>query len=292
MYVVYMDILFLINVIMNSIIFCIVTMILNKHIKVMRLIIGSIIGALLYCMLIVFPVLQGLPYGVYTLTIPILSILYIYKPLDLKAFIKIYLICTGVAFLIGGATFSLWYVVGYNQPLYAVSIFYMLSIGLLVGGCIYLSFYMLRRRLIMPLFEYDIEIKCKDKEIHLKSILDTGNCLYTPISHRPVVVITYDAFKQLLTSEEKEVIESCHYNVQEMLKYNEHGPKYIIPFNSIGCESGMLWGMEVDEMNICKTHFKRHIPKCIVGIAFGPLFSDQAYKALLHPDFIMNEGEE
>ena len=86
MYVLYIDILFIINWSMNVLIFYCLTLVMNKKIKHWRIIIAGMIAALLYCMLVILPILQSIPHWIYALFIPTLPILYLYKPDKIKAF--------------------------------------------------------------------------------------------------------------------------------------------------------------------------------------------------------------
>ncbi|WP_069997560.1 sigma-E processing peptidase SpoIIGA [Cellulosilyticum sp. I15G10I2] len=288
MYVVYIDILFLINIVMDMMVFYTATMILNKSIGKVRIFIASIIAALIYCMLVCVPILQSIPYVLYALFVPTLSILYLYRPRHLKEFAKIYLVCMGVACTIGGATFTTWFMVKDKTPIHTISIFWLIIIALGITLIIYISFNKIRKRMILPLFEYDIKIKNTDKEVWIKSILDTGNCLYTPIGHKPVIVVTYDALKELFTDKQILVLSKYKNNVLELAYSSDFMPSYIIPFNSVGCKLGILLGIEVDQVNIYKNHFKKSVDKCIVAISFNNIFNDKSYNALLHPDFILN----
>ena len=288
MYVIYIDIIFLINIFMDLMIFYIASMVLNRPTKFMRMIIGSIMAALIYCMILYMPILQSLPNLLLALLIPALPILYMYKPLQIKEFFKIYLVCTGVAFILGGTTFSLWYLVCPDAGVHTMSVVWLIAIGFGVGISIYLSFHSIRKRFILPLFEYDIKIIHKHKEIVVKSILDTGNCLYTPLGNRPVIVVTYDALRGLFTNEQESIISEYKDNLLELITTGALEPSYIIPFNSVGCKSGMLLGIEVDKVYIRRDHFEKHVDKCIIAISFHDIFNDKTYHALLHPDFILN----
>lgn len=287
-YVVYLDILFLINIVMDIMIFYIAAMVLNKVVGVWRIISGSLVASLLACLLIGVPWLQRIPYPIYTLFIPVVPIIMIYKPMQIKAFLKVYIVCIGIAMLIGGATFSTWYMLGYTTAINSINIIGLLSIGLIIGAVFYFSFDKIRKRLILPAFEYDITITYADKKVYIKSILDTGNCLYTPMGHKAVIVVTYEALKELFTDEQEVVINKYKNDILELLCTNIFESSYIIPFNSVGCKAGMLLGIEVDQVSLYKNNFEKKVEKCIVGITFNNIFHDQAYKALLHPDFILN----
>lgn len=289
-YVLYMDILFLINFVMDSIIFWITTMLLNQTVYLRKILIGGGLAALIYCMLFSNPILQRLPYSISGLIVPVIPILYLYQPTHLKKFIKYYIISMGVAALIGGLSFTLWYQFQYYIPNYKLTLSYIIVISLSVGIIIYLSFYAIRKRFVMPHFEYDLEIHYDGKVECIPALLDTGNMLYTPMGHKPVLVVTYDVMKNILNAEECKRIESCRNDIEKMLVIDE-GPKYIIPFHSMGCEKGLLWGVMSECIILHKGVFKKQIPKCVIGIAFDKLSNSRMYKALIHPDFIVNEGE-
>lgn len=288
MYVIYLDILFLMNLFIDMMIFYISTMILNQSISKFKIFIASLIAASINCALVCIPILQNIPQLVYACLIPTISILYLYRPLTIKIFFKIYLICMGVACIIGGATFTIWFMFRGDDSFYMISSIYVIGIALVITCFVYLSFTSIRRRMILPFFEYEITIKHVNQEVCVKSLLDTGNCLYTPIGHKPVIVVTYDTLKTIFTYQQSLLLEEYQDNILEVISYDDFKSSYLIPFESVGCQIGMLLGMEVEEVSICKNHFKKKVKGCIVAISFNHLFKDQSYQALLHPDFILN----
>jgi len=109
MYVIYLDVLYLINWIMNTFIFYCVSMILNRPIRWYKMLLTSAVAAMIYCMLIILPVLQKIPYGIYALVIPVPSILMLFSPKTYRQFFKQYAVSMGTAALFGGIVFSSWY---------------------------------------------------------------------------------------------------------------------------------------------------------------------------------------
>ena len=285
-----MDILFLINLVMDVITFLITTMILNKPLHLRRILIAGAQGALLYCMLLIYPVLQQCTNSLWALLVPILPIIYLYRPVNFKCFTKYYLMSTAVAAFIGGVSFTIWYRLQYYFPTYKPTLSYIIGIGILIGVITYCSFYAIRKRFFMPYLEYEIEIQYRGKVEKIPALLDTGNRLYTPISHRPVLVVTFEAIKALLSYKECQNIEMCQNDPKKILEMDE-GPRYIIPFHSMGCKDGLLWGIVSECVILYKSTFKRQLKECVIGIAFGDLCNDRDYKALLHPDFIINGGD-
>jgi len=294
-YVIYLDILFFINWMMNTFIFCCVSLMLNKHIKYTVTFLAGAIASLVYCMLPVMPLLQKIPYAIYALVIPIPSILILYKPNHYKLFFKEYILCMVSAALFGGVVFSSWYLInGASSEPSSVSILLLLGIGIVVVVCFYSGFYLLRRQFIFPAFEYTLTIHYKGKDICLQSLLDTGNLLYTPYKHEPVLVVEYDGIKSLLTNVEQETYEyfkkSNDKEIEEGIINGVYALEQLIPFNSVGCKNGFLWRVQVDQIEIQKYNKKIRVTPCIVGISSERLFSDRQFQALLHPEFILEEA--
>ncbi|PHV71095.1 hypothetical protein CS063_07125 [Sporanaerobium hydrogeniformans] len=291
MYVLYLDVLFFINWIMNSMVFLIATLMLNEPLQLRRLGLAGGMAAALYCLVVSVPFLQDIPALVYTLILPSLSILYLYKPRHITIFIKRWLLCQGLAFLLGGTTFSLWYMLGYKGNFEEISILYLLGIAGSVTLVIYMSFYSIRKHWILPHFEYRVKMLHQGRIGEFQAVVDTGNMLYTPFKHQAVSVVTYAAIESLLTEEEYLFVKN--YMGQKNWEELEQIPKGItlIPFNSVGCKSGFLIGIEMEEIYVYRHNKRQDFKRCIVGISPTSFFSDKAYNTLLHPEFIVDKGE-
>lgn len=295
MHVIYIDVLFAINWYMDVLIFYCVSLILNQRIKLRRLALAGILASLVYCMLIILPILQSIPYSFYTLFIPTIAILYLYKPQNLKTFIKLYGLCMIVSAIFGGMLFNIWYMFNHSsEKISSIGVVTLILVGLLITIIFYNSFYFIRRRFIFPSFEYEIKISNKEGCVEVKALLDTGNLLYTPITHEPVVVVEYESVKALLSEAQQieyETYRRCKENEMEEALISERcRPEILIPFKSVGCTAGYLWGIRVDEMDIRKVMAETKVPDCIIGISSESLFSDKQYSALLHPEFILEEA--
>lgn len=296
MYVVYLDILFIINWIMNTLIFLCVSLMLNKHIKYRYTILAGGLAALIYCMLLVIPVLQKIPYAMYALVIPIPSLLILYKPTHYKAFFKQYILSMFSSAIFGGMVFNLWYLTsGVTSRISSMSIFFLVAIGIGITTCFYTGFYFIRRQFIFPAFEYTLIIDYQGRDIKVQSLLDTGNLLYTPRRHEPVLVAEYDVMKPLLTESQKKAYENFRLATEDEIEAGIISGLYqveqLIPFNSVGCKSGFLWGIRVDGVQIQKYNQKVKVMPCMIGLSGERLFSDGQFHALLHPEFILEEEE-
>ena len=295
MQVIYLDVLFIINLIMDFLIFFTVTLIMNKWLSIWRQLVAALMASVLYCLLIIVPCMQSIPYTFYSLWIPVIPILFLYRPYSYKEFGKYFLICTGVAAIYGGVVFNLWYIFGGNYyKIQSMNLMVLIGISVCVALLFYMNFYWIRRCFIFKRFSYKLILKRKRHEKVVSALLDTGNLLYTPISHHPVIVVTYEAVKALLTAIERENIAQFFKckdkEVENYLMLDKAGPDVLIPFNSIGCKQGFLWGINIDEVKVMTQVGEKVIHHCVVGISKEPLYSDKQYEALLHPEYIL-EGE-
>lgn len=294
MYVVYIDVLFIINWVMDVLIFFGVSVVLNKRIKCWSVLLAGAMAALVYCMLVVIPVLQRLPYWIDALVIPIPSILMLYKPTQYKAFFKEYIVSIVIAAIYGGIIFNIWYVcVGVQIHVRSMSIVLLLAIGFGVACFFYMSFYFIRRQFIFPVFAYHLQIHNQGRQIELDALLDTGNFLYTPKRHEPVLIVEYTPLKPLLTDSQRNHYEQFQKatlsEIEGGITEGIYSMDALIPFNSVGCKNGFLWGIRVDSVCIQKQLKKILVSPCIIGVASEALFTDGQFHALLHPEFILEE---
>lgn len=295
MHVIYLDVLFAINWIMDLLIFYTVSLILNSWIRFKRHMVAAVMASSLYCLLILWPALHTIPYSLYALWTPVIPILYLYKPTTIKAFGKNYLLCTAVAALYGGVIFNLWYLLGGSYgELRHMSIFYLTGISLGVAGIFYLSFYWIRRCVVFNHLTYELKIIKDGREKEMLALMDTGNLLYTPYDHRPVIVIYYEAIKNLISEEECETIEHFFHSTEKerecMLCEAQMAPDCLIPFHSVGCHADFLWGMKVKEIRVKRGSGEKVIHNGIIGVSNEPLYADRQYEALLHPEYILEGG--
>lgn len=295
MYVIYLDVLYLINWVMDFMIFYCVSLILNRHVRYRVMLLASAVAALLYCMLIVIPLLQKIPYGIYALVVPVPSLLILFKPKTYRTFIKQYIVSMLVGSLFGGAVFTIWsYLYGGTRGnISDISIVMLIIIGIGIATTFYLGFRWIRRQFIFPAFSYQLVIKNHGESVQMQALLDTGNTLYTTRLHQPVLVVEYGGIKALLSDQQREAYEEfskCDLReVEAKLMDGNYSFDELIPFNSVGCPNGFLWALEVEQIEMKNGAKKIEIASCIVGISSERLFEDNQFRALLHPEFIFKE---
>lgn len=288
MQVIYVDVLFFINFIMDCAIFASTAILMNKSPSKRRLVLGSLIAALLYCLSIIVPLFRQLPFYMYDFLIPIIPIVLIYKVKGYKEFFKIFLGCHLASFLIGGGIWNMYYMFMKNGTGQKMSIMLVVSIGLGIWLILYSLTTYIRQRFIMPHFEYTMTLVHKGEQVKLNGYLDSGNTLYTLTSKKPVTIITYDAIDSLLSCEERRLIKAYEEKgIEGIIENKESIKTYLIPYESVGCKADILLGFMMEKMVLEKGMFHKTFEKCVIGIVPHTLFKGQDYDALIHPDYMI-----
>lgn len=289
MQVIYLDILFVLNFVMNFLTFFIGNLILNRHVTLKKMLLGSILATVFYCFTLCIPYLQKGSSLVYALCIPILPICYMFEPKKVNVFFKDWLVCNGCACIIGGVTFNIYYLCIQHRGKNTLSILLPIGVGLAIAAVVLFFFTWIRSRLIQPYFEYTLILKHEGKKLSIVGLLDTGNCLYTVLGHQPVIIADYGAIKPILGKEWISMIESCQKEgVLKALSEESYSKLHVqvIPFKSVGCKEGLLVGMVTEQIEIKRGEHSQQFKECVIGICHTPVFENENYEALLHPDFI------
>ena len=291
----YIDIIFLENLIMNYVILLSTGIINKEKNNKLMLIISSIIGSVYSIMECILKIDM---YSNQMLKI-ILSISMVYvafKASNIKKFIKQLIIFYLTSFTFGGCAFFLLY---YIKPEQIITDSGRYILKIVVLGAI-LGFFILHTALKIVKSKVDKKVTIKlikiiynNKSHIVKAMLDTGNLLCDPITKVPVVIVERDELKnilpqQILNINEKEII-SYNFNyldeeIQTRLK--------IIPFKSIGNENGILIGFKPDYLEIEYEDEIINIKDAIIGIYENKLSKSDRYSAIFGLNIINQEERQ
>ncbi|MCQ2559801.1 MAG: sigma-E processing peptidase SpoIIGA [Clostridia bacterium] len=140
---------------------------------------------------------------------------------------------------------------------------------LFLGGALLFSPYLQRNKL-----RQQIRFSLNGREISLDAWLDSGNCLREPFSGFPVVIVEYQAVRDILPAALQSWLENS--SKEELEPWT--GLR-LIPFRSLGQEGGVLPGLQADwlEWGQLRT------PQVFIGISEMALDAQGRYQALLNP---------
>ncbi len=128
---------------------------------------------------------------------------------------------------------------------------------------------------------FPIRITYNGKSVTGTAFLDTGNHLYEPISQEPVSIIEYKLFCKMLSENERDDFNQAIHNMEPEL-FGKLLLRYI-PFHSLGTDKDYILGVRVDDMEI-QVEGKKiiHTGRTWLGICDGFLSSDNDYEMLLN----------
>ncbi len=287
--VVYIDIIFIENLIMNYAI--LYTTFFIKKIKVskIRILISAIIGAI-YTIIIFVPKIGKFNNIISKILLSCAMIRVIHKERRLKKFIELLLMFYLTSFTIGGLAFAISFlkhgqIYSYNNSLIIEFPVFSSIVALFIGIFLIKNVFKNIKNLIKKddIF-YQLEIYIEKKKSSINAILDTGNMLKDPITKAPVIIVNKNSIKNILPQE-------LLYNIETILGgdclgklNNEKIAKRItiIPYTSLGNENGMILGVKPDKIKI----EGKVIKNVVIGVYDKELSKRKKYDALFGLDLL------
>lgn len=260
---IYIDSVFLINMVMDLYLLLLTSKVLGKTVAYSRIFAGSIAGAAGYCIMLCLP---KIPYMLKVLLgmVPI-GMLMIKITCKTRSFGELlrglgYLYF--FSFLLGG---FIIFLKGRSSRFTNYGDSFAMLAGLGFAG------FAICRRLITVYQRRQKEHFCRvsipgdQGPLTVAALIDTGNGLVEPVSKKPVAIL-----------EAKE---------WEHLKLWMKPEKYkIIPYHSIGKNSGLLEGYEIDIMNVQGSMGEKQYEKVIVAMFKGKISQKGSYQMILPPE--------
>ncbi len=285
---VYADILLIVNTVMNGVILLLTAWAAGLGYKAWRLLAAAALGALY--------ALGGLLPAAALLYVPAAklaaAVLLVWLAFGLKTW-RAMLLATATFYLVslvlGGAVLG-WLLLAADPrgPAWPTPAWHHLAAGaalaLLLTGLVWrrLLAGLTRRRLLLPLV-----LDYAGRRVSLTALLDTGNHLYTPGSHRPVVLVERSRLEPLLGSRVNDYLRQTppadwpaaldRCPDQEWLARVQ-----IIPCRSVG-GGGLLLGFRPDNLAVITATGSITAADAVVGVHEGTLCAAGTYGALLHP---------
>ena len=203
--IVYLDLVFLINFIMDFYILSSVKFLLRLNTKILRILLGTFIGSLSFILL--FFHINILVFNLIKIVISILMVLITFGKSGF--FNKLFYLYI-VSIVLGGALYLLNDSLGYevNSGIfinngYSINLIILLIISPVIIFMYVREFLKLKKKINTI---YNVVIKFKNKEIKLEGFLDTGNKLVDPYFNRPIILLNKKYIN--LKGKKRRIIES------------------------------------------------------------------------------------
>lgn len=267
-----MDVLFGINLIMDLIIMIIVNRICGYAATYLKIFCSATFGAIWSVIAVIMPVNIRWFVNICTYILVSYGMIRICAGRgEIKDVIKGISILYAVTLTLGGAIHVLYYYTYAGWVIKHIAVRdNRLIIFVLISGILVILIY-------LQLIKVKTYSSCKCRltcvisgmEIEMSGYMDTGNVLIDPVFHKPVSVAEKKEFYDILDK----------INDYTRVKY------HLVPFNSLGCEHGLMEVITVDIMYIYYGKEKKTIKEALVGLSDGKLSSDGEYTALVNSAF-------
>lgn len=288
---VYIDVVLIENLIMNYIIIFATGIILKIKMKQIRIILGSLIGAI-YTIIAYVSNLRIYSNFILKFILSIIIVYVSFNPQTQKQLWKSLLIFYLTSLVFGGAAFAIIYVVRpqeilrNNQLIFGTtSMKIILFSAILAFIVIILAFKIVKDKISKKDMFCDIEVKINEEIIKTKAMIDTGNFLKEPITNKPVVVIEhtllYDCIPKQILNNIEQILGGDFTNVPEEIREEYISKLKFIPFSSLGKQNGMLIGINAKYIKIKSEENENINENVIVGIYNKSLTKRGEYRALI-----------
>lgn len=293
---IYIDVIFLENLIMNTIILYATSIIIKIKPKTIRVVGAATIGSIY----VIISYITGMKIYASIISKIVLSIIMVYiafNPQSIKKMWKQLAIFYLTSFVFGGVALYLIYfikpqdIVLKNGMFAGQYVLKVIMLGAIVAFVVIKISLKIIKTKINPKDMYcKIKLKLNGKTIETKAMIDTGNLVKEPITNTPVVIVEstllYDVLpKEILNNLEK-ILGGDFSEIPEQVQQEYIAKLRCIPFTSLGKQNGMLVGIKADEIEIETEEEKKISKNVIIGIYDKSLTKMGEYRALVGVELI------
>lgn len=300
-YVVYIDVLFLVNFFMDFVVLTAAGAVLGIRAGFLRKALGAAVGAGCYCITLLLP-WEGRMYAgmaIWLLSACIMGRL-VFSLRRGREVCRFLLIFYASAFFLGGAVTTVYNHtrLGYYIRKAVKGDFYaQLITGILAGivllACILgkVTLACIRQRQRERELYYEVELSRGNKTKKAMALLDTGNHLREPISRKPVILMDRTVSGELLERELEQAV-SEFYATGELGRTGEEIPRLrLVPYHSVGRSHGLLAAVLLDRVTIRMGNRLIEAEEVYAAVTEEPVSSKGEYQVLLNAELVRLQGE-
>ncbi len=286
---IYIDVLFMENLLINYLVLLITKKVLNKKVLSIKIFLSSIVGATYVVLMLLFPNVTAFYAVISKLLLSIFMVVIAFGLSNISDFFKSICIFYIVTFVLAGSMLFFIYLNrsegiirnGYMFWDSENSMLIMSVLTVLLALKVLWNYFRLRcikEKLIIP-----VCINFDDKDINIKALLDTGANLNDLFSNLPILIVEFNSIKNLLPLEIQDIFNKSKSDdldfITSIISKSEWFKKFrVIPFNSLGTKNGMLIGFKA------KIKKANETAKVIVAIYNEFLTNNNSYEALIGLD--------
>ncbi|MBS4177201.1 sigma-E processing peptidase SpoIIGA [Lederbergia citrea] len=295
--VVYLDIIWLLNLLVDSLLLWTTSIYLKRSTHPIRLFLGGFLGSLLI-------ILAVTPYSTIASQPLAKAIISIGMVLTAFGFKKLSYFFSGLftfyfaTFLMGGILLGTHYFLTFDLELRSTVLLESVRgygdpiSWLFLIGAFPVAWHFSKRRIdgiTISNIQYevltDVTIKINGSVFQLKGLIDSGNQLYDPISKTPVMIVSVHTIKDLLPKEVLLLTEDKNdtYEVVAALPSKWSSALRLIPAKTLGRNNQLLCAFKPDFIALRDGNGKENEKKAFVVFTDQILSSDGSFHCIIHP---------
>ena len=266
-----------------------------------RMILAAIVGAIFAVIIAIFPWLNKIiKFAIIYVTASLLMIRIAFGKLSTWDIIKQWIVLNLITYFVGGLMNSVYYHTNLRLFLIKIGngnifsnipiIFIIIALVIITLIASFIIWFLRLYKLHRPLI-YDVELVLKDKHLQTKGLMDTGNCLYDPITKKPVMVMENTLMDELITSDIKGELDLAKRYLDGEIDdmpwdYNDRVFRFsFIPYRSLE-KTGMLLGIKLDKVTVFTGKESICNEKVTVAICDNRLTARDDYHVILHKELL------
>jgi len=151
----------------------------------------------------------------------------------------------------------------------------------------------MRKRMMLPLLRSELAVSFGRRAVRLPALLDTGNNLSDPVTGNPVVIAEYEPLKEILSPKVREAVDKFGPDqgaavLGELGDEIASGHFRLIPYRSVGRESGWLVAFRPDEVEVRQGGHIYRTSRVVVALCGERLDGETPCRALIPPALLDN----
>ena len=287
--VVYIDVLFIVNLIINYFLLLAESQLLHRQDKRIRLLAAAALGALYAC-LIFFPPLSFLYTALLKLIFSVTIVAAAFKCHGIRSLAKLLALFYITGMLFGGIVYAVEYFLAPPVLLVKNGVAY-LDISplflILVSAASYLVIRLFSKHFHKSVHTSDLyrmTISVDNRSVIVTALLDNGNDLCDAISGVPVVVAEYPSVEKLIPPALRPIFKTGSItNDSSTMAQGGFDKRFrVVPYGSVGNASGLLPAFRPDRILVEGAGIDT--ADVLVAVSGGHLSSDGLFSVLLNPN--------
>ncbi|WP_066289335.1 sigma-E processing peptidase SpoIIGA [Bacillus sp. FJAT-29937] len=297
---VYLDIIWALNFLFDSLLLYLTAVILKRDIRLWRLFTGGLIGsAIILLSLTPLNMLSSHPFA--KLLFSIFMILTVFGFKRFRYFINGLMTFYLMTFLIGGTLIGVHYFIKFDFQLSSsVMLASVKGFGdpiswvfVLIGFP--LAWHFSKRnmdRIEMTKIQYDTLIKVivsiNGEIFRFKGLIDSGNQLYDPITKMPVMFISLKNRVEEFPEDIVKMAQSPENIIlgEELISPDWEYRMRIVPYKVVGQEHKLIIAIKPDFIVLEKENDLMKVEKGLISFSMQQLSSDDAFQCIVHPKML------